>query len=209
MEPLEDILRRGGLRAVLFASEFIHGDDRLVRTLQRLARRLSALRIPYAVTGDLAVIAHGYVETTCHVEVLLTEPDLERWRRHATEAGYVFDAAAPRMMSDAEAGVVIAIKVAGEAASRPPATSVRFPDPGRHSTEIEGVSFLDLSSLVRLKLAAGIPAPLGMRHLAEVLGLIQRRRLPYDLAENFPPPLRAEYERLWEIVEQDRLAPAR
>ena len=44
--------------------------DPLAQTLNRLAGRLKALDIPYAVMGGMAVRAHGVLHTTSNVDVL-------------------------------------------------------------------------------------------------------------------------------------------
>jgi len=66
---LEVRLRRGGLGVIRFVQEFLFGDDRIDRTLNRLARRLDALDVEYAVTGDLAYVIYGQASTMGHAEV--------------------------------------------------------------------------------------------------------------------------------------------
>ena len=86
---LEVRLRRGGLGVIRFVQEFLFGDDRIVRTLNRLARRLDALDVEYAVTGDLACVIYGQASTMGHAEVLLTPDGVNKISRCLLGDGYV------------------------------------------------------------------------------------------------------------------------
>ncbi|MCK4986627.1 MAG: hypothetical protein KAS40_13950 [Desulfobacterales bacterium] len=50
-------------------------------TMQRLTERLESEGIPYAVIGDMALAAHGYVRMTLDVDILLTRDGLARFRK--------------------------------------------------------------------------------------------------------------------------------
>ena len=58
-------------------------------TMRRLAQRLEAEGIPYAVIGGMALAAHGYVRMTLDVDILLTPEGLARFREKLVGRGYV------------------------------------------------------------------------------------------------------------------------
>jgi hypothetical protein len=208
MEPLEDTLRRGGRPAIEFVSNFIYRDDRLVRTLDRPARNFLATGIDYAVAGDLAVIAYGYVETTCAIEVLVTTDALNRFAARADRLGYTVVSPGRREWRDVESNLPICFIVTGERVAPGAPSPMRYPDPVRHSTTIDGLRFLDLRTLVRIKLHHGTLPAIRYRHLADVIGLIQNRALPFEFGNQFLSPIREKYAELWHAVEADRHAPA-
>ena len=59
-ENYEDRMRRGGGEAVEEACRFLDGLGPVHDTLRRITARLDALGIPYAVTGGMALLGHGY-----------------------------------------------------------------------------------------------------------------------------------------------------
>jgi hypothetical protein len=65
------------------------GTDPVHQTLRELARRLDALRIPYAIAGGMALVAHGYLRTTVDVDVLVTAAGREAIHRELEGRGYV------------------------------------------------------------------------------------------------------------------------
>jgi hypothetical protein len=75
-----DLLRR--------ASEFFMGSGDVQTTLLRLAQRLEAAGIDYALVGALALGRHGLVRFTQDVDVLLTPDGLEEFRQRLVGWGY-------------------------------------------------------------------------------------------------------------------------
>jgi hypothetical protein len=194
---LYDRLRRGGLGAIEFVQEFLFGDDRIVRTLNRLARRLRSLDVDYAVTGDLACVIYGLTSTMGRAEIVLTADDLNKVSRCLLGDGYVFAPNSRRAIVDQETSMPIHFVLTGEHPSHR-ATMVTYPKPA--GRDIEGVKYLDLSNLIEMKLAAGM-APAGMRHLGDVVDLIRARRLSAQFRELLNESVRGEYDRLWSAVQ--------
>src|SRR5262249_4832269 len=60
---------------------FFQGIDRVHDTMRRVAGKLAAARIPYAIVGGMAVNAHRYERTTGDVDFLLTHEGLTSFRR--------------------------------------------------------------------------------------------------------------------------------
>jgi len=69
MESFDEIMRRGGDRAILEAERFFMHTDAVHQTLRKITAKLDELGIPYAVAGGIALVAHGYDRTTVDVVV--------------------------------------------------------------------------------------------------------------------------------------------
>jgi hypothetical protein len=177
---------------------------RLHETLRRLAERLAAEGIDYAIVGGMALGEHGYVRMTDDVDVLLTAAGLARFVERWVGRGYVAaHPGAARTFRDAESGVRIEILVTGEFPGDGLPKTVRFPDPAL-SVEVEGLRVLPLARIVELKLASGMTAPHRLRDLADVQEVIKARRLGETFASELDPSVRATYLDLWRAVDAAR-----
>jgi hypothetical protein len=78
---------------------------------------------------------------------------------------------------------------------------VAFPDPERASVERDGIRWLNLPTLVELKLASGMTAPGRLKDLADVQELIRILRLPADFSEQLQPFVREKFGELWQSVQ--------
>ncbi len=84
-------------------------------TMRRLAQRLEAEGIPYAVIGGMALAAHGYVRMTLDVDILLTSEGLACFREKLVGRGYVAGfPGAVKSFRDAETKVKVEIITTGE-----------------------------------------------------------------------------------------------
>jgi hypothetical protein len=168
------------------ASEFFMKRGRLHETIRRLARRLQAEAIDYAVIGGMALGEHGYVRMTEDVDILLTPVGLDRFHERLVGRGYVpIHPGATRSLRDTDTTVRIEILVSGDYPGDGKPKAVRFPDPAQASTDVDGIRVLDLARVVELKLASGMTAPGRLRDLADVQELIKAR----DLSEEFAAQL--------------------
>lgn len=167
---------------------------RLHETLHRLAARLDAEGISYALVGGMALGQHGYVRMTEDVDVLLTPEGLERFRERLVGRGYVAThPGARRAFRDAESGVRIEILVTGEFPGDGKPKPVRFPDPAEAAAEVEGLRVLTLAKVVELKLASGTSAPHRLRDLADVQEIIKARGLDESFASQLDESVRSAY----------------
>jgi hypothetical protein len=200
-EPYEHLLRQGGDRMLREASAYFAGEGQLRGTLRRLAQRLDAEGIPYALLGGLALAEHGYPRLTEDIYLLLTPSGLERFRQRLVGRGYrpAFNGAR-KTFRDTETGVRIEIVTTGEYPGDGLPKPVAFPDPATPGVteEIEDLRVLTLDKLIELKLASGMTAPHRLRDLADVQDLITRLRLPLALADQLHPWVQATYQDLWE-----------
>jgi len=74
----------------------------------------------------------------------------------------------------------------------------------RHaSTEIDGIRYVNLPTLIELKLASGISDPGRLRDLADVQELIRVLQIPLELAANLHPFVQARFAQLWSTVQNN------
>jgi hypothetical protein len=201
----ERILRQGGDEMLREASAYFAGEGRLHGTLRRLAQRLDAEGITYALLGGLALAEHGYPRLTEDVDLLLTPTGLERFRQRLVGRGYrrAF-AGAEKTFRDAETGVRIEIVTTGEYPGDGLPKPVAFPDPAAPGVaiEIDGIRVVALETLIELKLASGTSAPHRLRDLADVQDLIVHLRLDLELADRLDPSMQAAYRDLWQKAQE-------
>lgn len=201
----EELLRRGGEGMLREASAYFAGAGRLHGALRRLAGRLEAAGISYALLGGLALAEHGYPRLTEDIDLLLTAEGLERFRQTLVGRGYrpAF-AGATKTFRDAESGVRIEIVTTGEYPGDGLPKPVAFPDPAAPgvASEVEGVRVVTLETLIELKLASGTTAPHRLRDLADVQDLIVRLGLPLSLGDALDASLRGAYQDLWNKAQE-------
>src|SRR5439155_20222734 len=85
----EDELRASLDTMLREAGDYFAMGGRLHETVRRLASRLEAEGIAYALLGAMALGRHGYVRMTDDVDVLLTGEWLERFRERRVVRVYV------------------------------------------------------------------------------------------------------------------------
>jgi hypothetical protein len=192
------------LREVLnLAEDFFMEQGVVYESMRRLAKRLDAEGIAYAVIGGMAVTAHGHPRLTLDVDILLTAEGLQRFREKLVGRGYVpAFAGSKKTFVDTESKIKIEIITAGEFPGDGLPKPVVFPDPVGTSIERDAVRFITLEKLVELKLASGLTAPHRLRDLSDVQDLIISANLPLELEEKLDTSVRAEYRRLWEAAQK-------
>lgn len=169
--------------------------------LRRLAERLRDEGLDYAVVGGMAVVEHGSRRTTEDIDILMRPETLEAFRERCLGRGYLpAFAGAKRAFKDTATGVRIEVLVTGEYPGDGKPKPVSFPDPSKVSTQGDDFRFINLETLLNLKLASGMSAPHRLRDLADVQDLIGRTRLSRDLGDSLDPSVRDEYRRLWDAV---------
>jgi len=193
-QQFSDLLKR--------ASEFFMGGGEVQKTLSRLAERLDAESIDYALAGALALGRHGLVRFTQDVDVLLTPEGLEKFRQRLVGRGYVPTfSGARKSFRDTETQVRIEFLTTGEYPGDGKPKPVVFPDPAEAATEIGGIKVITLPRFIEMKLASGMTAPHRLRDIADVQDLIAAAKLPASLAEELDPSVRAKYLELWQSVQ--------
>jgi hypothetical protein len=208
MSDFEDKMRRGGGAAVEEACRFFMKDDPVHRTLRKITSRLTELRIPYAVAGGMALVAHGYDRTTVDVDILVTAEGLAAVHRELEGVGYVPPFSGSKNLKDVEYKVRIEFLVSGQFPGDGKPKPVAFPDPKYAAVEIDGIRYLGLPQLIELKLASGMTGGVArLKDFADVVELIQILRLPKDFAEKLNLYVRTKYNELWEGLQSPQREP--
>jgi hypothetical protein len=165
--------------------------------LYKIAGRLDSLGIPYAVVGGLALFRHGFRRFTEDVDILVRRPDLKKIHEALEGLGYLPPYARAKHLRDTELGVRIEFLTTGEFPGDGQEKPVSFPDPVEVSSEFDGVRYINLPTLVELKLASGMTKPDRMKDLSDVLELIKILRLTRQFSEQLDPYVRDAFIQLW------------
>ena len=193
MEPFETIVRRGGLAAIQEASRFFMQADPVYESLRDITGRLRELRIPYAVMGGMALVAHGYLRTTEDVDILVTEDGLNVIHESLLGLGYRLLFEGSKNLRDTRTGVRIEFVVAGGYPGDGKPKPVAFPNPTEVAAEIDGIRYVRLATLIELKLASGMTNPGRVRDLGDVQELIRVLKLPDDFVNQMNPYVRDKF----------------
>jgi hypothetical protein len=198
---LDPAIERRFVEGIRFIEEFHMGESNVHKALTQLVERLSALEIPYAIIGALALNAYGYMRATVDVDVLLTKDGLDRFKQANLGRGYLEQSPGSRGLRDTANGVTILVVVAGDYPGDGEEKPVSFPDPSHVAVAGEASSLVPLDTLIELKIASGMTAPHRLRDLADVIELIRTNDLSKDHAHDLSPYVRDRYQVLWEAAQ--------
>ncbi len=201
-ENYEDRARRGGADAVHDIGRFFAGGDAVHLALKKIAGRLDALAIPYAVVGGMALNAHGYRRATVDVDVLVTSEGLSEIHRKLEGLGYLPPFKDSKHLRDTENGVKIEFLVTGGFPGDGKPKPVAFPDPANVGVVVEGIRYVNLETLLEMKLASGMSNPARRKDLADVQEVIKELKLDSAVAERLNPYVRPMYAQLWKEVDE-------
>jgi hypothetical protein len=201
MEAFEDVIRRGGETALIELERFFMGDDKVHQSLHRIAAKLAELGIPYAVAGGMALNAHGFRRATIDVDVLVTAEGLAAVHTALEGLGYVPPFAGSKQLRDTASSVRIEFLVTGQFPGDGKPKPIAFPDPAAVGVEIDGIRYLNLVTLVELKLASGMTNAGRLKDLGDVQELIRTLSLKREFGEQLNEYVRPKYFELWDAVE--------
>lgn len=183
-----------------------HFEDRSAvhDTLRRIAKRLNELGIPYAVSGGMALFHHGLRRFTEDVDVLVSREGLKRIHESLSGLGYTPTVAGGKNLRDSQTGVRIDFLIAGDFPGDGKPKPISFPEPTAEGTlEQDGIRYLNLSTLIELKLASGMTNPARLRDLSDVLELIRLLKLAADYADHLSPYVRLKFLELFHAAASD------
>jgi hypothetical protein len=168
--------------------EFFAGCSRYHRTLRRFAVHLERASIPYAIVGGMAVNAHGHRQTTDDVDLLLTLDGFAQFCERL-KAGQ-FERASGRRWRfiDRVYGAPVDIVMAGTSPAWLRPCPVEYPDPAAAAEVIDGIRYVNLRTLLELKLAC-----YRYRDFGDVAALIRVHNLDESFAERLHPGVRDAY----------------
>lgn len=185
-------------------SKYFEGRSAVQDALHRIAKRLAELGIPHAVAGAMALFRHGYRRFTDDLGILVTREGLKQIHEQLEGRGYLQVFAGSKSLRDTELGVKIEFIVTGDYPGDGKPKPVAFPDPASVAVELEGIRYVNLTTLIELKLASGMTAPHRLKDLADVQEMIKALRLPREFAENLNPYVRDKFKELWTRPESDK-----
>jgi hypothetical protein len=182
---------------VAASGAFFMGNDPVHAALEKLARSLEALQLPYAIAGAMALNEYGYRRTTVDVDVLLTRESLQKFKDAWLGRGYV----GSRGMRDTEHGVGIDVLVTGDFPGDGRPKPVTFPDPAEVAVRGARVALLPVAKLVELKLASGLSSIHRAKDIGDVVELIKHAKLARALADELDASVRDKYLEIWDALQ--------
>jgi hypothetical protein len=200
MIAFEELMRRGGSSAIKEASRFLMGEGPVYQSLQKIAKRLEGLGIPYAIVGGLAIAAHGAKRMTDDVDVLVDAAGLKATHEALEGLGYVPPFRGSKQLRDTETSVRIEFLVTGQYPGDGKPKPIAFPDPRNVAVEIDGIRYLNVPTLIDLKLASGMTNKLRPQDIGDVISLIKVLHLTPDFAEQLNPFVRERFVELAKAV---------
>ena len=193
----EERLGRDSRWALSEGSRHFEEESAVFEALRKIARRLEDLGIPYAVVGGMALFQHGLRRFTEDIDILVTKADLRRLHDELEGLGYLPPHSKSKHPRDTDLGVRIEFLTTGEYPGDGRAKPVAFPDPSSVNLEIDGIKYVNLPTLIELKLASGMTNAGRLKDLSDVLELIKLLDLPADYAGRLNPYVRGKYAELW------------
>jgi hypothetical protein len=193
----EQLLSTDPRWALIEGSRYFEEKSAVWDALRMIARRLSDLGVPYAVAGGIALFRHGYRRFTEDVDIVVDKASLKLIHRELQGRGYLPPFAHSKNLRDTELGVKIEFLLTGEFPGDGKPKPVSFPDPSAVTFEHEGIQFINLQTLVELKIASGMTGSDRHRDLIDVQELIKAIDLPKEFAEKLNPYVREKYDELW------------
>jgi len=188
--------------ALTEGSQFFEGKSAVQDTLRKITRQLDELGIAYAVSGGLALFAHGYRRFTEDVDLLVTPEGLKQVHQALDGLGYIRPFPGSKNLRDTESRVKVEFLVTGQFPGDGKPKPVAFPDPATVAIEKDGIKYLTLPSLIELKLASGMTEPTRLKDISDVIELIKLLDLPEDLSAQLAPFVRDKFIELWRSVQQ-------
>jgi hypothetical protein len=184
------------------ADEFFMGTSPIHQAMQRLAKSLGEMQIPFAVAGAMAANAYGHRRTTADVDILIRRDDLQRFKQRHLGLGWVDKFEGSKNFRDAVCNVNIDALIVGEYPGDGLPKPVAFPPP-EEVVEIanDGIPYISLKTLLELKLASGMTAAHRMQDLADVMKLIDANRLTLDYAASLNPYVADKFCELWRAAQ--------
>lgn len=167
---------------------FQKGKDPATVTMRRLVQRLRQARIPHAVMGGMAVYVHGHERMTKDVEILLTAGGLEQFRTLFVPKYYDIVPGRVRRFTERANGVSLDILVTGKFPGSGKPGPIAFPDPADVRQLHNKTYYVDLLTLILLKLAAR-----RYQDFADVVNLIRANDLDESFGKKLHASVRQDY----------------
>lgn len=175
------------------------GEGEVNQTLRRITGKLNELKIPYAVAGGMALIAHGFRRFTEDIDILVTQESLDRIHENLDGLGWVRPFSTSKNLRDATNGVRVEFLVTGGFPGDGKPKPVSFPMPDSVAEVHEGISYINLPTFVTLKLASGMTNPQRGKDITDVEELIRILPLDQSFAAQLNPFVQFKFVELWQL----------
>jgi hypothetical protein len=171
-------------------------------TMRRLARTFGELGIPFAIAGAMAANAHGHRRTTADVDVLVRREDLARFKDRWIGHGWLDLFEGSKGFRDTLNGVKVDVLIVGDYPGDGRPKPVSFPAPEAvREVHGESVPYVNLVSLLELKIASGMTAAHRLQDLADAIQLIRVNALPRNYSGRLDPFVRGKFDELWQAAQ--------
>lgn len=195
--PFEARLKNDSRWALSEGSLFFQDGGAVQQSLKRIASRLEALGIPYAIVGGMALFQHGFRRFTEDVDLLVTSAGWDLIQRNLIGLGYVSPFTGSRNLRDTETGVRIEFLITGAFPGDGKPKPIAFPDPAHVAVELDGRKYVPLTTLIEMKLASGISNSSRLKDLADVQEVTKALSLPIAFADQLHPYVQEKFRELW------------
>ncbi|HMP81120.1 MAG TPA: hypothetical protein PKA41_00260 [Verrucomicrobiota bacterium] len=175
------------------------GTSGVVESARTAVELLADHDIPHLIVGGLAVQEHGYPRVTMDVNIVVPDVmEAVEWLTANLTGPFYRVADFPDRVEYRRNGVMIDVLPAGRVVKD--GCKVPFPTPIRVTEQFQIVT---LEDLISLKLDSWSNSPhKRLRDKSDVVELIQRRKLPRDLAVN--PVVRPLYIETWDALNAEK-----
>jgi len=129
--------------------------------------------------------------------LLVTSADLKLIHEQLEGRGYLPPFDRSKHLRDTESNVKIEFLTSGGFPGDGKPKPISFPDPRNVFEERDGIKYVNLPTLIELKLASGMTSAHRGRDLADVQDVIQVLKLSEGFAESLDPYVREKYRQLW------------
>lgn len=171
-------------------------------TMRRLAQTLGDLGILFAIAGAMAANAHGHRRTTAAVDVLVRREDLIRFKDRWIGHGWLDLFEGSKGFRDTLNGVKVDVLIVGDYPGDGRPKPVSFPAPESvREVHDESVPYINLVSLLELKIASGMTAAHRLQDLADAIQLIRVNSLPQNYCKQLNPFVRSKFDELWQAAQ--------
>jgi|GEM_PF-192405 len=178
-------------------SKHFEESNDVFNALRKITSKLKSLGVDYAVVGGMALFRHGFRRFTEDVDILVSKEDLKVIHKNLRGLGYRPPFEASKNLRDVDYGIKIEFLVTGDYPGDGKQKPVSFPEPKMVSQEMDGINYINLHTLIELKLASGMTSAGRLKDLADVMELIKVLNLPADFVLRLNPFVRDKYKELW------------
>lgn len=182
--------------------EFFMGEAPLFKTVERLAKLLREMKLPFVISGALAVNHYGHLRATSDVDILMRREDLLKFKEEHLGRGWLEKFEGSKGFRDTIHQTPVDVLLAGDFPGDGKPKPICFPDPLEAGViqidEADGLPYLALSRVIELKLASGMTAIDRPRDFDDVIQLVRVNELPASFGETLHPYVQDAWAKYWQ-----------